>query len=204
MLQKRQDFEVKQADRTHSRQLDIEDQRQDFQAGQARIGREEGRQKEGRDAEKQKELEAIKQKNRIDELMAQHGLSEKDAALKYKQERAKEERDHKYKVEEQNFKYGADVQLEKLRGQNREHSGAAHLDPAIASRTKDLDGELASLFRQKEDIQKDVVMKDDERTRMMAKIDEKIVAARNRKNQMLALPPEAAEARNRPGYKFPD
>jgi hypothetical protein len=81
MLQKRQDFDVKQADRAHSRQLDIEDQRQDFQAGQKRIERDTGRQSAAAEFDRQKELEDIKQKNRIEELTAQNVAPERAAAI---------------------------------------------------------------------------------------------------------------------------
>lgn len=97
-----------------------------------------------------KELEDVRQKNRIAELVAKEGYSqqaaERQVAAEMQRARFKAREDER----ERNFKYGADVQIEKIKGENRAQSGSASgaagkLDPNVNATLKVYDQELKDL-----------------------------------------------------------
>lgn len=194
MLQKRQDFDVKQADVAHSRHLDLRDQDQDFQANQARIGREEGRQKEGREADREKEKEATRYQNDINKLVVEKGFSQQEAAKKVADDRAKEERDRKDKKQARQEDTGKEIVLETIRGQSRTHAGASpKLDPTTGAQLKVYTDRIGRL----EDEMNNVMTKAPRR----AEIQKEIATLEGKQNALLGMP---STQRERPGYKFPD
>lgn len=134
MLQKRQAFDVQQADAAHSRNLDLRDQEHDFQAGQNRISRDADRRKMEKEAELRKDLESTRYQNEINKLVVEQGYSQQAAAQKVKEEmekekrlekrdRDKEERDRREKERERQHLTGERITLKSMELQGAEARG---------------------------------------------------------------------------------
>jgi len=206
LLQERAKIESDAADKRYSRDLDLADQRQDFELMKDRIGREAGRQAAETEHARTLERDQKRGEQEMGKLIAEKGYQQQDKALTAKQEREKEERERKFQREKMQTEGGFRLQEQMLQNQRPYGNGGtgARLDPGVASRAKDLDLELDSLFDQKTSVMSDVIMKDDKKTEMLAAIERKIVEVRNKKNKLLGQPEEDGSMKTRPQYRFPE
>lgn len=169
LLAKRNELDMARDDRAHSRQLDLEDQRQDFQARQDRLNREATRQRDETAAQQQKDMEDIRRQNRISELVVEKGFSQQEAAQRVQAEEAaakrkeqeqiaKEKRDeaatirkegraNKQQAAEFQQNTGHDIVLETLRGQRPSGSsaGSDKLDGTTNARLRILSDRIKDL-----------------------------------------------------------
>lgn len=199
MLQKRLAGERannrEQADLTNQYALNRQDQQNDFTASQARIERDFRRTQDAAAAQAALEKE-----------IRDRGYKKEDAKTQAAEKIAEWKRDLVASDRKFQQEAGKDITLKTMDLQNPSRAGSAasdKLDPAIASRTKDLDLELNSLFDQKNGIMSNVVMRDDQKKTAMDNIDKKIAEVRNRKNQLLGQPQEPGPTSTRPPIRFP-
>lgn len=134
LMQERLAGDIARDDKRYARDLDLEESRQDFQARQERIQREEARQKEGRDADRTLAAEDRKLQNRIQELVVTEGLSRDAAAQQARLEVEKERRAEQAEIRKESRaekrgekafqrETGRDIVIERIKGENRAAGG---------------------------------------------------------------------------------
>lgn len=195
MLQKRAKIEAGAAELAYSRQLDRDEQRQDFEVGENRKSRQADREKAEQQVKAQQERDERQQQNTVTNKVLDASYAQQSEATKAKQDRAKEERDRAAKREEQQANIGKEIVTETIRNQ-RPHAGgsvSAKLDPTTNAQLtiyKDrigrLEDEMNNVMTTKErrmEIQKEI-----------AKLEEK-------QNALIGI---QSSARERPQYRFPE
>lgn len=199
MLQKRAAIEAGAADLAHSRARDLAEDREDFEMRKGRIERDAVRTDEAAKAERT-------QQNTVTNKTLDASIQQQRDADQAKRDRAKEERDRI--AADRKFQQDAGLRLtEKAMELSKpSHAGgvAGRLDPAVASRAKDLDLEIDALLDERKSIRGDVVMKDEEKKAALDGIDRKIMEVRNKKNKLIGQPEEQGSASTRQPYRFPD
>ena len=206
MLQKRAAVEETAADKLHSRTLDRDERREDFEMRKGRIERDAARTDEATKYERQKERDAKTQENTVTNKVLDASYDQQKEATKSKQDRAKEERDRQAKREELQVNSGTRLVEQMLQNQRPTGGGSygARLDPAIASRTKDLDLEIDALLDERKSIRGDIVMKDEKKKAALDEIDRKIMEVRNKKNKLIGQPEELGATSTRQPIRWPE
>lgn len=195
MLQKRAAIEETAADKLHSRNLERDEAKEDFELRRDRIGRDAARTDEATKYERQKERDAKTQENTVTNKVLDASYDQQKDATKAKQDRAKEERDRQAKREELQTQSGTRLVEQMLQNQRPTGGGSASakLDPTTNAQLtiyKDrigrLEDEMNNVMTTKErrvEIQKEI-----------AKLEEK-------QNALIGIP---TSARERPQYRFPE
>jgi len=204
MLSKRHALDLERDDRAHSRALDLEDQRQDFQTQRDRMGRTWDRERDATTFDRQKEVEEIKRQNRISELIVEKGFSQQEAARKVQEEEAAEKRKEQAKIREESrserrdqrkfqAETGRDIVLESMRGQRPgSGTGTAKLDGETNARLKVLTDEIASEEKKLDNL----ALREDDRKKIQRRIDQ--LQAERRSLIGMASP-----RNERPAYRLP-
>lgn len=203
LLQERMAGDIARDDKRYERDIELEENRQDFQARQDRIQREEARQKESRDEGRTKAAEERQLQARIQELVVKEGLSRDAAAQKARDEMASEERadkrhlrdkrmDAAEKAKERQENTGKDIVIETLRGQRPSHTGDSKLDGTTSARLRIFSDRIKGL----EDELGNVMTTDKRR----AEIRREIARLQSQQNELVGI---QSQATSRPPIRFP-
>lgn len=149
MLQKRALLDERAADLAHSRQLDRDEQRQDFEAGENRKSRQVDREKADQQVKAQQERDERQQQNAVTNKVLDASYEQQKDATKQKVDRAKEDRERADKRAELQTQTGARLVEQMLQNQ-RPYAGwsagpSGKLDPNVNATLKVYDQELKDL-----------------------------------------------------------
>lgn len=144
MLKMKHGWDTEAADLAHSRVLDKEDQRQDFEAGENRKTRAAQRENAELQAQRELEREDKRQQNTVTNKVLDASYEQQKEATKSKQDLAKEARDRADRRAERKENIGKDIVIETLRNQ-RPHGGSASTNPELNNQFKVLTDEIKGL-----------------------------------------------------------
>lgn len=195
VLQMKHRWDTEAADTAHSRALDREDQRQDFEAGESRKTREAGRQTAEMNAQREMEREEKRQQNTVTNKVLDASYEQQRDATKTKAELAKEARERAEKRQARQEDTGKDIVLESLRNQ-RPHAGtgaAAKLDPNTNAQLKVYADRIGRL----EDEMNNVMTKDSRRD----EIRKEIATLESKQNELLGM---ASTKQERAPIRWPE
>lgn len=150
MLQKRAAIEGTAADKLHSRTLERDEAKEDFELRKGRIERDAARTDEGTKYDRLKERDAKTQENAVTNKVLDASYYQQKDATKAKQDRAKEERGRADKRAEMEHITGRDIALKTMELQKPGAAGSASgaagkLDPNVNATLKVYDQELKDL-----------------------------------------------------------
>lgn len=196
LLQERAKIESAAADKRYSRDLDLEDMREDAALRRERIGRDAARTDEATKYERQKERDTKAQENAVTSKVLDASYDQQKEATKAKQDRAKEERDRQAKREEIQTNSGTRLVEQMLQNQRPIGSGGAassKLDGNTNAQLKVYADRIGRL----EDEMNNVMTTKERRV----EIQKEIAKLEGKQNELLGM---QSSARERPQYRFPD
>lgn len=195
MLQERAKIEGDAADKRYSRDLDLEDQRQDFELRRDRIGRDAARTDETTKYDRQKERDTKEQENAVTNKVLDASYEQQKDATKTKQELSKEERERKFQREKMQTEGGFRLTEQMLQNQRPLASGAASakLDPNTNAQLKVYADRIGRL----EDEMNNVMTKDSRRD----EIRKEIAKLEGKQNELLGM---ASTKQERAPIRWPE
>lgn len=184
LLQMRNKLELERDDRQASRQLERDEQREDFEMRKGRIERNAAREDATTQAERQRERDVT---NKVLEASFQQQRDADQA----KRDRAKDALDRQAKREEQQANIGKEIVTETIRNQ-RPHAGGASSNAELTAQLKIVTDEIRGLEHQ---ILNTFDVK--EKARLQKQLDAKLEERR-------ALGGMSSSQPARPQYRFPE
>lgn len=191
MLQKRAAVEETAADKLHSRTLDRDERREDFEMRKGRIERDAARTDEATKYERQKERDAKTQENTVTNKVLDASYEQQKDATKAKQDRAKEERTRQAEREKQQGDIAKEIVTETIRNQ-RPHAGGSSSNAEVTAQLKIVTDEIRGLEHQILN-----TFDDKEKARLQKQLDAKLAERR-------ALGGMPSSQPSRPQYRFPE
>lgn len=195
VLQMKHRWDTEAADTAHSRALDREDQRQDFESSENRKTREAGRQTAEMNAQREMEREEKRQQNTVTNKVLDASYEQQKDATKTKQELSKEERERKFQREKMQTEGGFRLTEQMLQNQRPLASGAASakLDPNTNAQLKVYADRIGRL----EDEMNNVMTKDSRRD----EIRKEIAKLEGKQNELLGM---ASTKQERAPIRWPE
>lgn len=196
LLQMKRGFDKEDADLAHSRSLDKEEQRQDFEMRKGRIERQAGR--EASDTEHARNLERDQKRGEqdISKMVIGQGYKQQEDATNSKREISKEERDRKFQREKMQTE-GSFRLVDQMLQNQRPMGGSGSVSGKLDGNTNAQLNVYADRIGRLEDEMNNVMTTKERRL----EIQKEIAKLEGKQNELLGM---QSPTRERQPYRFPE